>query len=307
MELSGMPARVTLNSTGERLQGDNLVRYLADADAAILGLEKINAEVLERCPRIKLIAKYGVGLDNLDLDACRKRGVAVGWTPGVNRHAVAEQTIGCLISLARNLHGSNRKLQHGVWEKAGGRQVSGMIVGIIGLGCVGAELLRLLQPFVCAVLVNDIVDVQTICDQYGAVPASKEEIYARADAVTLHVPLTAETRQMINSSTLRQMKRSAFLINTARGEIVDQSALKHALRHGIIAGAAIDVYGSEPPADLDFLKFPNLLCTPHIAGNSQEAVLAMGQSALVHVRRFFGFGSASLRDESNLPFLNIAA
>jgi phosphoglycerate dehydrogenase-like enzyme len=297
MELASLPIRSTLNATGERLQGDALVRYLADADAAIVGLEKVTPAVLDRCDRLRLVAKYGVGLDNIDLQACRERGIDVGWTPGVNRHAVAEQTLGYLIGLSRNLYFSTRRLQQGLWEKVGGRQLSGLVVGIIGLGHVGKELVRLLQPFGCTILANDICDIRNFCDQWDVIPTSKEEIYARADAVTLHVPLTADTRQLVNAQVLSQMRPGAFLINTSRGEVVDQLALKHALKHGQLAGAAIDVYTSEPPADIEFLKLPNLVCTPHIAGNSAEAVVAMGRSAIDHVKQFYQIETATLPDQ----------
>ncbi|MBI1839705.1 MAG: phosphoglycerate dehydrogenase [Verrucomicrobia bacterium] len=287
LELAELPFRVTLNSMGERFEGESLARYLSDADAAIVGLEKVNEELLRRCPRLRLIAKYGVGLDNIDLEACRRLGVKVGWTPGVNRHSVAEQTLGCLIGLHRNLFFSSRKMCQGLWEKIGGRQLSDITVGIIGLGNVGKELVRLLEPMGTTILANDIVDIRSYCDQFGVIPTSKAELFGRAHAVTLHVPLTSETKNMIDARSLAQMRTDSFLINTSRGEVVDQKALKHALKAGRIAGAALDVYTSEPPADMEFLKLPNLVCTPHIAGNSREAVLAMGRSAIRHLKGFY--------------------
>lgn len=292
LELASQPFRVVLNSTGERFEGDSLARYLSDADAAIIGLEKVTPGLLDRCPRLRLVAKYGVGLDNVDLDACRERHVAVGWTPGVNRHAVAEQTLGTLIGLTRNLFFSTRKLQQGIWQKTGGRQVSGLVVGIIGLGQVGRELVRLLHPFGCTLLANDIVDIRDFCDDWGVIAASKEEILSRCNAVSLHVPLTSLTRHMIDAAALARMRPDSFLINTSRGEVIDQPALKQALKAGRIAGAALDVYASEPPADLEFLKLPNLVCTPHIAGNSLEAVVAMGRSAIQHLKEFYQVAEA---------------
>ncbi|HAM74029.1 MAG TPA: hydroxyacid dehydrogenase [Verrucomicrobiales bacterium] len=290
LELADLPVRVVLNSMGERFDAESLVRYLADADAAIIGLEKITPEVLDRCPRLQLIAKYGVGLDNIDLDACRERGVAVGWTPGVNRYAVAEQAVACIIGLNRNLFAALGKLREGIWDKVGGRQISDLTVGIIGLGNVGRELVRLLKPFGCRILANDVADIRAWCRDEGITPASKEEIFARSQTLSLHVPLTRETRHLINATTLGQMRRDAFLINTSRGDVVDQQALKEALQSGRIAGAALDVYAQEPPTDMEFLKLPNLFPTPHIAGNSFEAVVAMGRSSLRHLKEHFQIG-----------------
>ncbi len=291
MDLAELPFRITLNSMGERFEGESLARYLVDADAAIVGLEPVNAALLDRCPKLRLIAKYGVGLDNIDLDACKQRGVKVGWTPGVNRYSVAEQTVGTIIGLSRNLFFASRQMREGLWQKVGGRQISDLTIGIIGLGNVGRELVRLLQPFGCPILANDVVDIRNFCDQWEVTPTSKEEIYARSQVVSLHVPLTEQTRRLINASSLAQMRPDAFLINTSRGDVVDQQALKTSLKAQRIAGAALDVYACEPPADMGFLKLTNLVCTPHIAGNSFEAVVAMGRSALGHLKEFYQVGA----------------
>lgn len=284
MELSDLPLRVVLNTLGERFEGESLVSYLSDADAAIVGLEKITGTLLDQCPKLHYIAKYGVGLDNIDLEACRQRGVGIGWTPGVNRYAVAEQVVGYMIGLNRNLFVGSRKLRGGLWDKQGGRQISDLTVGIIGLGNVGRELVRLLKPFGCRILANDIADITDFADQYGITVVTKEELYKRSDVVTVHVPLTSETKHLINAQALGKMKSEAYLINTSRGTVVDQEALKEALKRNQIAGAALDVYSVEPPTDVELLRLPNLVCTPHIAGNSIEAVVAMGRSAIEHIR-----------------------
>lgn len=297
MDVAELPLRTVLNSLGERFEGAALARYLADADAAIVGLEKITGELLDSCPKLQLVAKYGVGLDNVDLQACEERGVTVGWTPGVNRYAVAEQTVGCLIGLSRNLFFATRKLRDGMWDKVGGRQISELTVGIVGLGQVGRELVRLLKPFGCRILATDIADISGFCASAGVTEVGLEDLLRDSDAVSLHVPLTPETRHLIDADALARMRRTAYLINTSRGDVVDQAALKHALRAGTIAGAAIDVYAVEPPNDLDFLRLPNLVCTPHIAGNSAEAVVAMGRSAISHVKEFYGLHGNPLRPD----------
>lgn len=286
-ELAALPVRSVLNTSGKRYRGKALIDYLADADGAIVGLEKITADVLDRCPRVKIIAKYGVGLDNLDRDACRDRGIAVGWTPGVNKRSVAEMVVGQMIGLSRNLFTHSRLLAGGDWLKEGGRQFSNLTVGIVGLGHIGRELVRLLQPFGCRLLGNDILDRASFAREHRVQIVDKEELFYRSDIVTLHVPLTAATGHLINARTLRLMQPEAFLVNTSRGGVVDQQALKAALREGCLAGAAIDVYEEEPPTDRSLLSLPNLICTPHIAGNAPEAINAMGRSALRHLERFY--------------------
>ena len=277
-----------LNRSGQRLEGDVLVEFLAGAAGAVVGLETMDEAVLQRCPDLRIIAKYGVGLDNIDLDWCARSGIAIGWTGGVNRLSVAEMTLGFMLALCRNLFVTSTLLKSGEWRKQGGIQLSGRTVGVIGVGNIGREVVRLLQPFHCTVLVNDIIDLSEYCREHGVTSASKEEIFAAADIVTIHTPLNNETRDLVDRATLSRMKRGAYLINTARGGVVNQVDLAWALSSGVIAGAAVDVYDVEPPKADEFLTLPNLICTPHIGGNSSEAVSAMGFSAINHLKEYFG-------------------
>ncbi|VAX31910.1 D-3-phosphoglycerate dehydrogenase, partial [hydrothermal vent metagenome] len=160
-------------------------------------------------------------------------------------------------------------------------------VGILGCGHVGSDLVCLLAPFKCRVLVRDIVDKSQFCQTHGATVASLDEVIEQSDVLTLHVPLTSATDNLIDEPVLRRMKPTAFLINTSRGEVVDQPALKISLMQGIIAGAALDVFAKEPPTDTEFLSLPNLMVTPHLGGNSLEAVEAMARSAIEHLKDFF--------------------
>jgi phosphoglycerate dehydrogenase-like enzyme len=286
-EVTRRPFKAVLNTGGHRMEGAALATYLADAEGAIVGLEKVTEEILQNCPKLQIIAKYGVGLDNLDHDACRRHNVAIGWTAGVNRRSVSEMIVGFMIGLGHNVPLTLHLLKQGNWHKEGGIQLSGRTVGIIGLGHIGKDLVGLLRPFGCKILGNDIVDVSEYAQKEGVQLVTKEEIFRTADFITLNVPLTEETRHLINDETLKLFRSDAFLINTSRGKVVDQSALKRALQTGIIAGAAMDVYEDEPPQDLEFLQLPNLICTPHISGNSFEAVVAMGRSAISHLDAFF--------------------
>ncbi len=264
-----------------------LIDFIGDAAGLVIGLDSLDDEVLAACPTLRIISKYGVGLDNIDLDACNARGIAVGWTGGTNKRSVAEMDLCFMLALTRNLYPASMVLKGGTWKKDGGFQLSGRTIGIVGLGHTGAEIVRLLEPFECKVLGNDIVDKSSFCSTNGVQEVDKEEIYRNADIITLHAPLTDLTHHLINRETLSKMKKTAFVINTARGPIVNQEDLKQALKDSTIAGAALDVYETEPPADMELLGLRNLFCTPHIGGNADEAIMAMGMSSIHHLKAFF--------------------
>jgi phosphoglycerate dehydrogenase-like enzyme len=277
----------TFNEKGLKLTGRDLIQFIKDADGVVIGLERIDEAIMRECPKLRIIAKYGVGLDNIDTEQCAKKGISLGWTSGVNRKSVAEMTVGLMIILLRNIYITSSQLKSGVWNKNGGSDLNGKTIGIIGVGNIGKELVRLLNPFKCRILLNDIIDQTEYYNNNELIETSKENIFSNSDIVTIHTPLTEETQYMINRNTLSMMKKSAFLINTARGAIVKTYDLKWALKNNIIAGAALDVYDEEPPTDKEFLSLPNLICTPHMGGNSYESVLTMGRSAIKHLRDYF--------------------
>jgi len=265
----------------------NIVEFLKDADGVILGLEEMDRHVLQQLENVKIITKYGVGLDNLDVSSAEELGITIGWTGGVNKRSASEQALGFMLGLSRNLFFSSFPLKNGKWEKEGGTFLTGKTIGIIGCGHIGADLIYLLQPFNCQILICDILDKSGVVDTYGATQVLQDELLAEADVISLHVPFTELTQGMVNEEFLQKMKPSAHLINNSRGPVVEQKALKNALQQNIIAGAALDVYESEPPEDLEFLDLPNLMVTPHIGGNANEAVLAMGSSAIGHLKEYF--------------------
>ena len=275
-----------LNQSGRILQSDELIDFFSGYKSAIVGTERISDEILERLPNLKFIAKYGVGLDNIDELALKKRGIGLGWTGGVNRRSVSEMALAFMIGLCRNLFFTSEKLRQGQWYKQGGFQLTEKTVGIVGCGFVGTDLISLLQPFECNVLLYDILDKSDVCKQTGARQVELKELLAKSDLVSLHVPLTETTREMVDESFLSQMKEHAFLINTSRGAVVKESDLEMALQEGVIAGAALDVFQIEPPTKMSLLSLPNLVCTPHIGGNAVEAVLAMGRSAISHIKGY---------------------
>lgn len=277
---------VKLNSE-LKLANNELATFIGDAEGVIVALESVDKIVLDQCPNLQILAKYGVGLDNIDIEACKERNVGIGWTGGTNRVSAAEMTVGFMLALSRNLFKTSYELKRGIWDKDGGFELSGSTVGIIGVGNIGKEVIRLLKPFNCRILVNDIIDQHEYYGIEGVEEVSKEELYAQADIITLHTPLTPSTERMINEKTITMMSPNVFVINAARGPLIDYQALKRALQSKRIAGAAIDVYDQEPPTDKEMLNLDNLICTPHIGGNSREAVLAMGMSAIEHLKKHF--------------------
>jgi D-3-phosphoglycerate dehydrogenase len=194
--------------------------------------------------------------------------------------------LGFMIALCRNLFSTSNELKQLVWNKSGGVQLSGKTIGIIGLGNIGKELVLLLKPFGCNILVNDIEDVSEFAVANELKFVDKISLIASSDIISIHTPLTSETRNMFTIKEFNQMKKSTFIINTARGGIINELDLKIALKEKIIAGAALDVYETEPPIDKELLELPNIICTPHTGGNAAEAVYAMGESAINHLIKF---------------------
>ena len=275
------------NNDGPPTGLPNIAEFLKDADGVILGLEEMDRHVLQQLENVKIITKYGVGLDNLDVSSAEELGITIGWTGGVNKRSASEQALGFMLGLSRNLFFSSFPLKNGKWEKEGGAFLTGKTVGIIGCGYIGTDLIYLLQPFNCQILICDILDKSGVVDTYGATQVLQDELLAEADIISLHVPLTELTLGMVNEEFLQKIKPTAHLINNSRGPVVEQQALKNALQQNIIAGAALDVFESEPPDDIEFLDLPNLMVTPHIGGSANEAILAMGRSAISHLKRHF--------------------
>ena len=287
-ELSRSFPQSTFNDKDRYLSESELIEFLQDADGAIVGRDPVNETVLQSLPQLKIIAKYGVGMDTIDQDALRRHRIKFGWTPGVNSLSVAELTLCFMIGLCHNTFSKGIALKQNDWQKDGGMQLTGKTVGIIGCGHVGSEVVRLLAPFNCRILVQDIANKTEFCAEHRATIASLDEVIEQSDILTLHVPLTESTRSLINEKVMTRMKPTAYLINTSRGEVVDEQALKRSLKNGTIAGAALDVFSQEPPADSEFLSLPNLMVTPHLGGNTLEAVEAMGKAPIGNLKAFFG-------------------
>lgn len=279
-ELTARYPDVTFTTSPAVLKGGELIDLMRGHEQAIVGLEKIDASILAAVPELRIISKYGVGLDGLDLGALAARGVKLAWTGGVNKRSVSELTLAFAIALLHRLPESGATLRAGVWQPLVGRQLTGRTVGIIGCGFVGQDLVRLLAPFECRVLANDIRDYPEFYAAHQVEPVPLDRLLAEAEIVTLHVPLDASTRGMIGAAELARMRKGAVLINAARGGLVDEAALEAALMTGHLAGAACDVYQREPDNNPRLLALPTFMGTPHIGGSSEEAQLAMGRAAI---------------------------
>ncbi len=278
--------KVLINIPQRRFTKDELIEFLSQCDIAIVGLDKITEEILSQVPKLKAISKYGVGLDNIDFEACKRHDVEILHTEGVNKRSVSELALGCILNLSRNIYVTSNDLKNGKWNKSGGTQISGKTFGIIGVGHIGKDLIKLLKAFECKILVNDIIDQSDYYKVNNLIESSKEDIFKKSDIITIHTPLTNDLKYLINKETLSLMKAEAIVINTARGGLINQEDLKWALKNNIIAGAAMDAYEIEPPEDKELISLPNLITTPHIGGNSKEAVNAMGLAAINNVIQF---------------------
>ena len=279
-ELSAKYPDVTFTESGDVLGGAELVALLRGHDRAIVGLERIDEGILSQVPELKIISKYGVGLDGVDVEALARRGVKLAWTGGVNRRSVSELTLSFAIALLHRVPETSVALRDGRWDKVVGGQLTGRTFGIIGCGFVGQDLVKLLAPFECRVLAYDIRDYPDFYAANRVTPVGLYQLLAESEIVSLHVPLDRSTKGMIGAAQLSRMRAGTFLINAARGGIVDEEALAEALEGGHLAGAACDVFQMEPDANPRLLAQPAFLGTPHIGGSTQEAQLAMGRAAI---------------------------
>lgn len=271
---------VTFNDEGKNLAGTDLVTYLDGHDKAITALEIIDGALLQALPDLKIISKYGVGYDMVDLEALAEHQVSLGWTGGVNKRSVSELVISMAVALLRHVPIANGEIRTGTFRQHIGRQLSNCTVGIVGCGYVGKDLARLLRAFSCRVLANDILDFPEFYSETGVSPASLETVLKDSDVVTLHLQLDDTTKNILDEEHLGLMKQDAVLINVARGGLVDEAALKSTLKSGALAGAGFDVFQTEPPDDMELLNLPNFLATPHIGGSAEEAILNMGRAAI---------------------------
>ena len=267
---------------------DNMILALRDAEACIAGSEPITARVITSCPKLRVIARTGVGFDAINLPACDQARIVVATTPGVNHHAVAEHTIAMLMSLARNLPQRDRQVRRGIWEKIPTPRVMGRTLGLVGLGRIGRAVATRARGLGLSVLAFDPFPNREFAEQWQVELTSLDDLLSRSDFVSLHLPMDQSSRHLINADSLQRMKHGAILINTARGPLIDEVALCDALKSGHLRAAGLDVFEKEPlPLESPLLKLENVLTCGHLGGldhESQQGTLVMAAQVIIDLK-----------------------
>jgi D-3-phosphoglycerate dehydrogenase len=284
---------------------DGLPAALAEADALVVrSAVQVDDALMEKAPKLRVIGRAGVGVDNIDAEAATRRGIVVMNTPGANAVAVAELTIALMLALARKLPAANATMHAGKWEKKSlqGAELRGKTLGILGLGRIGLEVAKRARGFGLEIVGSDPFVSAAVARENGIVLLPMDELFAKADYLTLHVGLTPQTQGVINAKTLATMKKGVRIINCARGELVDDAAFVAALKSGQVAGAALDVFVQEPLKDSPYFELDNVILTPHIAGSTAEAQEAVGIQIAMQVREYLKLGV--VQNAVNLPSLS---
>src|SRR6202048_4006294 len=287
--------------TADQIDG-KLAAQLESADALIVrSAAQVNAQLLEHARRLRVIGRAGVGVDNIDLDAATRKGIAVMNTPGANATAVAEHTLALMLAMARHIGRANELMHAGKWEKKSlqGTELRGKTLGIVGLGRIGMEVARRARAFGMEIVAHDPFVSTAVAKEQGIRLAKLEEVYAAADYLTLHVGLTPQTAGMINADSVKRMKRGVRLVNCARGELVDEAALAQAGKQGLVGGAALDVFTNEPLKNAPLTAVENIVLTPHIAGSTNEAQEAVGYQIAMQVKEYLKHGV--IQNAVNVP------
>ncbi len=284
--LESAGVQYTINPLGRRLKEHELAEMIGDADVVIAGTEPITDAVMARAGRLKLISRVGIGLDSVDLAATERRGIAVSYTPDAPAPAVAELAFGLMLSLLRSVHVANLQLHSGKWQRHMGRRLAEVTVGIIGTGRIGARVLRRIPAFgTPRVMVNDIQPDLKLVPELKLEWVGKQDIYRHADVISLHLPLTQQTKNMIRREELLQMKPDALIINTSRGGIINEADLADVMRRGHLGGAAIDVFEREPYAG-ELAGIERCLLTAHMGSMSVDCRTRMEIEATEEAVRF---------------------
>jgi D-3-phosphoglycerate dehydrogenase len=283
---------------------DGLPAALADADALVVrSAVQADDALMAQAPKLRVIGRAGVGVDNIDADAATRRGIVVMNTPGANAVAVAELTIGLMLALARKVPAANAGMHAGRWEKKilQGAELRGKTLGILGLGRIGLEVAKRAKGFGLEILGSDPFVSAAVARENGIKLVTLDELIAGSNYITLHVGLTPQTTGVINAKTLATMKKGVRIINCARGELIDDAALVEALKSGQVAGAALDVFAVEPAKNTPYAELDNVILTPHIAGSTAEAQEAVGIQIARQVRDYLKLGV--VQNAINLPSL----
>ena len=284
-QLEAAGYEVVKNTTGGILEKDQMKALIADCTGIVVGVDPLDAEVLACAPKLRAVAKYGVGVDNIDMDYCNAHGIKVSRTVGANSEAVADYAVALMLAVARRVPAIDRKCREMNWGKITTRDVSHATLGLFGLGAIGRNVAKRAQGFDMKVMAYDPYWPEDFAREHDIQRADPETIFREADFISLHLPLTPETEGYVGERELAMMKPGAVLINTARGGLVDEKALLAALKEGRIYGAGLDAFAHEPPEDDDWFTLDNVVLGSHCAASTTGATENMGRMATENLLR----------------------
>lgn len=268
------------NETGKPYEENDLKELIEDVDGIIVGLDKLTKDVLKNAKKLKVITKYGVGLDNIDIDEALRLGIKVTYTPGANKESVADLAFTMMLGLSRNIIKLDNIVRNNQWSKVIGCELYGKTIGIIGTGSIGKCVAKRAKGFDMNILGYDKYPDYKYAEKVGMKYVDKETILKESDYITLHIPLTDEMYHFIDEEELNKMKKTAYIVNTSRGGIINEKALYKALKDKKIEGAALDVYEEEPPIDNKLLELDNIILSPHCGASTKDATDKMGIMAV---------------------------
>ena len=271
---------VVMNPYGRVIKEDEMVELIKDMDGIIVGIDPITKRVIYNASKLKVISKYGVGVDNIDLESVKERNIVVTNTPNANSNAVAELTVGLIISVLRNIPLSDRRVREKKWDRFIGYELYGKTLGVIGTGSIGKRVIKLLKGFDLNILCYDKFPDYEWAEKENIKYVNFDELLKRSDIITIHIPLTEETRHLISERELSLMKKTAVIINTSRGGIINERDLYKFLKEGKIYGAGLDVLEDEPPQNSPLIELDNVVITSHIGAHTQESIENMAFMAI---------------------------
>ncbi|MGI6168141.1 MAG: phosphoglycerate dehydrogenase [Christensenellales bacterium] len=280
-KLRSFAEEVVVNPYGRPMQPDEILPVLQGVDGYIAGLDFITKEVIEKAPAtLKAISRYGVGYERVDVAAAKRKGITVTNTPGANTQAVADLTFGLLLCACRNICVLNQQVKDGRWPRRYGVELYGKTLGILGFGSVGKAVAQRAAGFSMKTLAYDpFVSAETAA-AHGCELVELSSLFKQSDFITLHLPVTDQTRNLINAAAIDSMKQGAVLINTARGGLIDEAAAYQALLNGKLGGLGLDAFSTEPPQDNPLLRLPNVIATPHTGAHTTEAMDSMAMMSV---------------------------
>ena len=279
-KLRSFAGSLVFNPGGKPLSEDELIPLLSDCDGCIAGLDHFTARVIESAQNLRVISRYGAGVDRVDLSAAKARNIVICNTPGANSNAVADLTFALLLCTARKVSVLDRKTREGQWPRSTGIELYGKTIGILGLGAIGKAVARRALGFSMKIMAYDPFIDKKYAESNGIIPADFDMVTQEADFLCLHLPLTGETRHIISEDVMKTMKKGTIIVNTARGGLIDEAAAYKFLVSGHLGGMGLDVYEVEPPQKSPLFELENVVLTPHTASHTIEATTAMAEMSV---------------------------